>query len=156
MNRGADFVAISHPINTAITLNRNLQEHRIEEILTRLRRIYLAFIVLAGVFLPFELIGFEQSNLPKIVGSAVGFGINGTVYIGLRRRRSWVIPLVLVTSAFGFFWAFCSMMDPAGDIWALFRKAFCCLLMFFFGYQISFFTKPQVRLFFGTKGQVLF
>jgi hypothetical protein len=78
------------------------------------------------------------------------------VYVGLRSRRSWAITLVLITSAFGFFSSFCKIIDPAGDILALIGKVFSCLFLFFFGYQIIFFRKREVRLFFGTKGQVLF
>ena len=139
-----------------ITANGNLQKGKIERILTRLRKIYLVLVILDCITLPFALIDFDQSNFRLIGESAISLVINLGAYIGLRRRRSWVIPLVLVTSAFGCFVNFCVIINPADDALALAVKILRSLLLFFYGYQLSFFPKRQVRLFFGAKGQVLF
>jgi len=139
-----------------ILANGKLQDDKIEKILTWLQRVYLVLIILNGASLLFQLVDFEQSKLREIDETAIGLAMYWGVYVGLRSRRSWAITLVLITSAFGFFSSFCKIIDPAGDILALIGKVFSCLFLFFFGYQIIFFRKREVRLFFGTKGQVLF
>jgi|LGVF01.1.fsa_nt_gb hypothetical protein len=137
-----------------ITGNSKFAEDRIQRVVTRLRRVYLALAILGGLFTLSSIVG--QSGIREILEGGLQLIIYAAAFIGLRRRRSWVVPLVLIISAFGCFVNFGSIMYPATDIGALVGKIFNGLLLFFFVYQIAFFVKREVRSFFGTRGQVLF
>jgi hypothetical protein len=78
------------------------------------------------------------------------------VYSGLRRRRAWVIPLVLLSSALSSCTALVSILEPADDAIMLVAKPFTLGLFLFFSYQISFFLKREVARLFSYEGRVLF
>ncbi|MBI5252603.1 MAG: hypothetical protein HY912_24165, partial [Desulfomonile tiedjei] len=80
----------------------------------------------------------------------------GCAYFGLRRRREWAIPLVLIVSAFCCISGLVNVMQPAGDIKELLVKAFFLLWLLFFAYQIVFFRRADVRALFREKGTLVF
>ncbi len=76
----------------------------------------------------------------------------GCAYFGPAIQKKWVITLVLIVSAFGCISGFVNVIQPAGDIKALLAKIFFSLWLLFFGYQIVFFRKANVRGLFRDKG----
>jgi len=129
-------------------------EDRIEKTVLRIQRVFLALAIL-GVISTLSSI-FGQSSLREISEDFVFLIVLWVIYFGLRRRRSWIVPLVLITSAFSCIRVLIVIFQPADDIMMLLSKILGVLFFFFFAYQINFFCKPQVRLFFGAKGHVLF
>lgn len=129
-------------------------EGRIEEIVLRIQKVYLTLAIL-GILGTLSSI-FGQSNLREISEYFVFLILLWIIYFGLRRRRSWIIPLVLIMSAYSCIRVLFVIFQPADDIIMLLSKILGVLLFFFFAYQINFFRKPQVRLLFGAKGHELF
>ena len=129
-------------------------EDRIEKIVLRIQRTYLALAILG--FLSALSSIFGQPSLRDISEDFVFMLVYVLVYFGLRRRRSWVIPLILITSAFACIGFLIGILQPAVDVMMVLSKILIVLLFLFFAYQIVFFRKPEVRLFFGAKGQELF
>ena len=129
-------------------------EGRIEEIVQRIQKIYLA-LALLGVISTLSSI-FGQSGLREISEDFFFLILLWIIYFGLRRRRSWIIPLVLIMSAYSCIRVLFVIFQPADDIVMLLGKILGVLLFLFFAYQINFFRKPEVRLFFGAKGHELF
>ena len=130
------------------------EEGRIEEIVLRIQKVYLALAIL-GVIATLSSI-FGQSSLREISEDFVFLILLWIIYFGLRRRRSWIIPLVLIMSAYSCIRILFVIFQPADDIMMLLSKILGGLLFLFFAYQINFFRKPGVRLFFGAKGHELF
>jgi hypothetical protein len=80
----------------------------------------------------------------------------GLIYYGIKFKKSWVVHYTLIISAFSCFWYFLCIIYPAKSVYELFSKVIYCLLLLFFGYQLKFFRKKEINLFFKTKGQILF
>jgi len=131
-----------------------MSKYRIETIVRRVQKLYLAFAIL-GFFGTLVYI-FRQANFLKISETFLFAFIDGSIYFALRRRKSWVIPLVLITSAFSCIRLLIFIFQPAEDIKMLLVKIIGGLLFLFFAYQINFFRKSEVRLFFGSHGHELF
>jgi hypothetical protein len=129
-------------------------EDRIEKIVQRIQKVYLA-LALLGVFGILSSI-FVQPSLREISEGFVFLLVFWVIYFGLRRRRSWIIPLVLVTSAFSCIRFLIYILQPAVDVMMLLSKIVAGLLFLFFAWQIVFFRKPEARLLFGAKGHELF
>ena len=125
-----------------------------EKTILRLQKIYLALAILGVLGALSELFG--QPSLREISEDFVFLLVFWGVYFGLRRRRSWVIPLVLITSAFSCIRFLFFILQPAVDVMMLLSKILACLLLLFFAWQIVSFLKPELRLLFGDKDQVLF
>jgi len=118
------------------------------------RRVYLALVILLAINTLTSV--FVLSNIRKMLEGFIFFIVYGVIYFGLRYMKDWVIQLVLITSAFSFFWFVIRILIPSVDITALVFKVLASLLVFFFGYQITFFRKPEVRRLFGAKGREVF
>ena len=78
------------------------------------------------------------------------------IYIGLRRRNKWLIPLVIYLST----WFSLSMLlytlKPAVDVTGLVEKIVGFIMIMFCIYQIHFFSKHEVKAHYGSKGKILF
>jgi hypothetical protein len=131
-----------------------MSEYQIETIVRRVQKAYLALAIL-GVLVTLVYI-FRQANFLKISWSFLFVLVDGSIYFALRSRRSWVIPLVLIISAFSCINFLIFIFQPAEDIRTILIKVFAGLSFLFFAYQINFFGKSEVRLFFGAKGHELF
>lgn len=98
----------------------------------------------------------DEPSLREILKAIIFLLLYGTVYLGLRRRKEWVIPLVLVFSSGSSLWEAITIVSPAEDLEALLAKLFSGLLLMFFVYQFLFFSRREVRLYFGSTGRMLF
>ena len=120
-------------------------------------RIQRAYVVLGVLVIVSGIVTlFDETNLRDIWETALYLLVYGTVYLGLRRRKEWVIPLVLVFSAVSSVWEATAVLCPAEDVEAVLGKVLNGLLLIFFVYQFLFFSRREVRLFFGSKGRILF
>lgn len=77
------------------------------------------------------------------------------VCYGLHRRKTWMYPLIFIVSAYSIiidsFYVFGRTMSDHG----LSTKVFAFLLVVFFGYQILFFKKAEVKKLFSEKGETV-
>lgn len=79
-----------------------------------------------------------------------------TTYYGLRRKKAWVIPLVLLPAAFSIFLMGVAILNPAENLQALLVKIASVAFVWFLIYQLWLFSKREVQLLFGFKGKVIF
>lgn len=127
---------------------------KIESIIRIIQKVYFVIALLPILFAPVALA--KSSGIGHVVQDVLFAILYGCAYFGLRRRREWAIPLVLIVSAFGCFSGLIGLVQPAADIKALLGKIFFLLWFFFSAYQIAFFRRADVRALFGDKGTLIF
>ena len=129
-------------------------KNRVEVVLKRIQKAYLVLTVL---MLPGTISGLlHHAKAAEIGKRFIILIIYTSAYYGLRRRREWVIPLILIFSAFQCFWCFVNAVHPAENMLSVISKIFVCLLLLFFVYQMSFFRRLEVRILFGAGGIEVF
>jgi hypothetical protein len=106
------------------------------------------------------LLGLQEQDPP---GQSLGTMVETLIvvwtysfaYYGLRGREGWVIPLLLVASAFTLTRSLPAFFEPAGDLLSLLHKIIEAAFVSFSVYQIHVFRKPEVRQFLGAVGKVI-
>ena len=134
--------------------NQKLSADQIQTITIRVRRVYLTLIYITWLFEMPEII-FRLHFFENIYVIMYLVFLTLTYY-GLRDRKYWVIPLVLINSVNLSFLLLLSFIEPANSIIGLFAKIGKVLLIYFFVYQINFLRRREVMHYFGDTGQVLF
>lgn len=134
-----------------------LQNNKIEDIVTKIQKSYLFLACLGLVLSIFVFLEFFDKYIVKDGSKlVVAFVIYFFLYFGLMLKKQWIIPLIQISAAFGFFWGLLYFMQPAGTIDNFLGKIISVLFILFYGYQINFFSKTEVKDFFRSKGSVLF
>jgi hypothetical protein len=140
-----------------ITSKKIIKAERINTITNRIQKVYILFICTGTIGVISDVFGISgTSSQRETIEGAINLFLYFFVYIGLRLRKKWVIPLVLISSAFWLVSTFLSTFQQAVDILALLSKFGGIMLVLFCAYQIRFFSKPEVREFFGTKETIFF
>jgi len=127
---------------------------RIFQIVARIRRVYLVLLIISwlvvfwGICHPLNLRESLEALLYAILWTVI--------YYGLRSEESWVIPLIFINSAILCFSRLTDIFHPAENVKEIVFKVLSCLTILFFFYQILFFSKGEVRRYFGDKGKLLF
>jgi len=127
---------------------------RIFQIVARIRRVYLVLLIISwlvvfwGICHPLNLRESLEALLYAILWTVI--------YYGLRSEESWVIPLIFINSAILCFSRLTDIFHPAENAKEIVFKVLSCLTILFFFYQILFFSKGEVRRYFGDKGKLLF
>lgn len=119
-------------------------------------RIQKTFLVLALIETSFALDRIADQEFADFFEISWAVVIYVSIYLGLRSRRAWVLPLILLYSAFSCFWRIQHLLILAQETGMLTVKVYYCLLLFFFAYLLVFFSKQQVKRLFGVKGRVIF
>ena len=136
------------------------QNNKIEPIVNKLQNVYLFLVCLEIFSFIWELLGslreYDRIESSKGLEEILIFFINLTLYLGLRFRKKWVVPFALLISAFGVFTTLLFILSPAESSQLILAKIFGVLFLLFYGYQLRFFTKPEVRKFFQSEGLVVF
>ena len=127
-----------------------MDSDRAERIIRRIQWAYIALAIVA----PSSLL-IDQSGAQALM-SVVVAGLFGLIYLGLRTRREWVVPLVLVSAAFACLRMVLMILHPTGDAGGLAAKVLAGLALWFFGYQLGFFSRSEVRALFKHRGRVVF
>ena len=122
-----------------------------------IRRVYLTLTILALVGVLFSLLNLSLINSTKDkIDSIVAALFYLVIYIGLEGKKSWIIPFVLIVSAFSLFREFLFMLDPSETTSDIIGKIVHLFMFAFFWYQLQFFSKSAVKKVFGSKGLVFF
>ena len=141
-------------INIRMTLSEKMSLYKVRELILRIQKIYLALFI---IFFLKTLSSFSKQVGYRVIGeNLISLFLFGTVYYGLRRKRSWVIPLALIYSAYSVFWRFVEIFQPVNGFSMLIQKVFSALLLLFFAYQLKLFVKQEVNSFFGSRDRVIF
>ena len=138
-----------HMSNTGVW-GWGMGEDRVERIVLRIQRVYLAIVVLGLLGLISHQISV-QFRVWEVLEGFLFLLINSSVYLGLRQRREWVITLVLIISVFGCCWSLVNFIQPVQDIKALAVKIFDLVFFLFFAYQIFFFADRKFEYYLGIQ-----
>jgi len=137
-----------------------LQNSKIEVIVNKIKNVYLFFVCWAIFSVTWETLGslrkFDRVEINKGSLDILMLFINLTLYLGFRFKQKWVVPFVLLISAFGIFRMLLFILSPVESWQFILAKIFCLLFILFYGYQLRFFTKAEVRKYFQSEGMVLF
>ena len=134
-----------------------LGSDKIETIVIKIQKIYL-FLTCLGfiltVFVIFDLLSQygTKEGIELTFASIIYFAL----YLGLAKRKKWIIPFVLFAAAIGFFRELIYILHPAESLSKIAEKVISVLILLFYGYQIHFFSKTEVKKFSRTKGSVIF
>ena len=131
-----------------------MNKNKIEKIVIRIRRVYIAL----AIFMFISTIIFAivyQPNLKDLLERILVVLLYLSIYFGLRRRKVWVIPLVLIASALLSVTHIIGILYPPDIINIVVSRILDGLFLLFYSYQMFFFVRRDVGLFFGTKGRIL-
>jgi hypothetical protein len=130
----------------------------IESVVQTIQRVYLLFAVLGVIGSLGVLAGLtlRLQSFEDLVQVLFLTALDGTIYLGLRWRKKWVIALVLIFSALNIIACIANILHPAEDTMALLGKLVAIFFLAFYGYQIYFFRKAGVRSRFGDRGVLVF
>ncbi len=98
----------------------------------------------------------RTESLEYVSNSLIFVFIYITVYIGLKKQRYWVIPLILITSILVLVQTLFAIIEPAFNMTAFMAKLVQFFILFFYWYQAFFFSKQEVKQYFGSKGTIVF
>lgn len=131
----------------------------IDRVVQTIQKIYLVLAVV-GVLGVLGVLAGLSPRLKAVGAPALLQGLFVTIlycviYFGLRRRMKWVITLVLIFSALSIVTCTFNILHPAEDMRALLGKLVTALFLSFYGYQIYFFSRKDVRERFGGKGTLV-
>ena len=133
-----------------------LAEIRIDTIVRRIRRVY-AFLIIMDLFLLFGLARHaNEPVLNEAIERLIMLTLHSFLYFGLSEKKPWVIHLILICSLFGIIYGLIPILEPSSNFIRVLGKAIACLLVLFYAYQLSFFSKREVKAFFQEKGMILF
>ena len=128
----------------------------IESIVSVVRKIYM-FLLIVAIIAVVSAITEMYSDTVEFKGRVLlHIIIYLSIYWGLRNKSNWVMPFILIISAFGFLLSLIEVLSPAENASALFKKIADVFFILFFGYQMVFFSSSNVRKYFGAKGKVIF
>ena len=139
------------------TNDKVIPANRVNTLINRIQKVYLFIMVIVVLDLIYNLLSDSQtvSLRERLQGVLILFTYL-SIYIGLKLRKKWVIPLILISSAFLLLSTFISGFEPANDIFGLISKVTAVILVVFCAYQIHFFSKREVRDFLGTRETIIF
>jgi len=124
---------------------------RVEMIVGALRMLYgLVFLLMSLGFVVLAIRGSLHYSPWRWACVALGLEAYALTYLGLRLRKSWVVPLILFESA----WLVTGVFRdaPLGLASAAVERAMWALGL----WQLWFFTRPATRRFFGVEGPIVF
>ena len=134
----------------------NLNETEIEKKIFALRKIYFVLLLIGFVALLFKLGKVMSGDFNGVGEIILYFIIYCTIYLGMRRKKKWLIPFILISSSFGILRGCLGVLSPADNVEALLGKFLGVFFLLFFGYQLTFFSNQSVKNYFGVKGRIIF
>ncbi len=127
----------------------------IRTIAGRLQKIYLIFLCL-GIPVAITYIFTGEYSQAENLQAPLNILIYSLIFLGLRRKKHWVVVLALIWSAFWLLSTLLPIFAPAADLKTLFQKFVLMGLVAFYAYQMNFFSKREVKEFYGVKGVIIF
>jgi len=139
------------------TKNKVIPAYRVNILINRIQKVYLLIMLIGALDLIHNLLSeSESTSLRECAQTVLTLSIYFSIYIGLKLRKKWVTPLVLICSAFLLLRAFLSAFEPTNDIFGLISKIGGIVFVLFCAYQIHFFSKREVRDFLGSRETIIF
>ena len=136
--------------------HKNMTNHEIQSRISAIKKIYFIILLIVALVLLITISETDLAFSEKVGKLMLSIIICGSIYLGLRMKRRWVIPLILIFSALGCLNSFLRILVPVDNISSLFAKIVGILFLVFFVYQLYFFTCQNVKQYFGFKGRIFF
>ena len=133
-----------------------LRIHSIRKTIIRSQRVYLAVAVIRLPIVVSWMLLEHSTSLRSLIEATVGAFTWALIYIGLRRRRAWVIPYLRMSNLYFCVSAVASILYPATTGHDIVIKIGIFLSFLFFAHQISFFGKKPVRRYLEDEGLDVF
>lgn len=136
---------------------RTLMDDRILTITNRIKKAYFVFICIGSLDIIYYLSGISE-NPPRgeYLQGIITLVLYLLIYSGLTFKKTWLIPLVLITSAWILISTFLATLQPAVNLPDLLAKVVGIILVMFCAYQMHFFSRREVKAYFGTKETIVF
>jgi hypothetical protein len=134
----------------------SLAEEKIELQVRRIQKIYLFLLIVGILYFIGLVLGWSDRPLKAELEPSMMFFASAVTYFGLRLRRPWVVHLILILSAFGLVNTLLSATELPSNFAILLIKALGFLFGFLCAYQMVFFSRKEVKVFFNDKGLTLF
>ncbi|VAV84588.1 hypothetical protein MNBD_DELTA01-1234 [hydrothermal vent metagenome] len=101
-----------------IALNNKFSEKRILSILSKIQKVYFVFACLAFICILVSMFNVsavftKQDSLHFFIA----FAISLFVYLGMKFRKGWLIPLVLVVSIYQLYCNFIKPLKHQTPVW---------------------------------------
>ncbi len=139
------------------TSNKFIPACRVNILINRIQKVYLLIIFLVALGLVHNLLSESESSSPReCAQTATTLFVYFLIYIGLKLRKEWITPLVLISSAFLLLRTFLSGFEATNGIFGLISVVGRILFVLFSAYQIQFFSKREVRNFLGSRETIIF
>jgi len=136
-----------------------LKEEKIKMRINIFRKMYFAFACIYIFAILYSLSGLSKRyGRNDVLGQMLPMLVFILIYIGLSHKRRWLIPLVLISSTFALIRTSIMALQPPISTPYLIPIARVAGIAFisFYGYQIYFFSKSEVRSYFKEGGFFLF
>ena len=118
------------------------------------QRIYLFLIIILLLSILATLL--ESMNNPEAWEVVIQIIIYSVIYWGLRNRKSWVVPLIIIASVLSLILTFIGLVSPAENFQDLLGKIYSVAFISFLIYQLWLFQKREVKSLFGYIGLPVF
>jgi hypothetical protein len=122
---------------------------QIQAIVTLLKFLHLSVFVLTFLTLML-LVDHDFTNIFSNLWVLPALAISLVIFIGLHQRRSWIVPTVILLSILGLIGGLLSVPEELPTLVGKWMRIFVSI------FQIYFFTRPEVRSYFGSSAHILF
>ncbi len=132
-------------------------DDRIIKIIGRIKIVFIMCICMGVLIIIRDMFRMLQEiNLAQIIDGIVTVILFSFLYIGLRFRKKWFIPLVLIVSTITLINMILIILVPAAGTYELFLKIFAMIIFTYSFYQMYFFSRREVKKCFDLKDKYLF
>ncbi len=146
----------TRPTNYQLT-SMKMIDNQIAKRVSIIQKVYIVLAGLAMLAITLEITQSPGKVSFAFVGNSLVFAfIYSSVYIGLKKQRNWVIPLILITAILVLIQTLFAIIEPAFNLTAFMAKLFQFFILFFYWYQAFFFSRQEVKQYFGSKGTIVF
>jgi hypothetical protein len=149
--------AAAHPPHWIKPTRLKMIDNQISKRVRIIQRVYIGLACFAILAFISEITQTSRSISPEYAGNSLIFAfINIAVYIGLKKQRNWIIPLILITTILVLVQTLFAIIEPVFNLTAFMAKLVQFFILFFYWYQAFFFTRQDVKQYFGSKGTIMF
>ena len=150
-------IKLKHSISEPSRVVHKTPEDKLSSTLNKINKIYLILICLGLLYVIYTASGISvKFGHKESVQGLFGLILNSVTFLGIKFRKRWVVPYVLIISAFSFIALLITILRPADQLSILIGKLSGVFLLFFYAYQIRFFSKREVKKLFEAQGVELF
>lgn len=132
----------------------SFSEKSIQRIVSILKWYYFVLVCLVGyILLVGSLTGFI---LQQLVNNSLIFLVFLAIFLGLNKRKSWVIIIIVVTSALTFWEAFSTPVPSQNRLSPAALELIRVIHLLINAFNLYFFTRKEVRKYFKATDVIIY